>query len=50
MVFEIELVDKEESMMAFKSLGFTTAVKNFFNFLNNWAVGKAPDNVISVDG
>ena len=49
MVFEIELVDKEESMMAFKSFGFTSAVKKFFNFLNSWAVGKAPENILSVD-
>lgn len=49
MVFEIELVPKEESQMAFKSLGFTTAIKNFYNFLNNWGVGNAEENVSHID-
>ena len=49
MVFEIELVEKQESMMAFKSLGFTNALKNFYNFLNDWGVGKAPERIVSVD-
>lgn len=49
MVFEIELVEKQESMMAFKSLGFTSALKNFYNFLNEWGVGTAPDSIVSID-
>ena len=49
MVFEIELVPKEVSQMAFKSLGFTTAVKNFFNYLNDWGVGPAPPSIKTVD-
>ena len=38
MVFEIELVEKRESLMAYKSLGFTSAIKSFYNFLNMWAI------------
>lgn len=49
MVFELELVPKRESQMAFKALGFTTAVKRFYNFLNDWGVGPAPESIKSVD-
>ena len=49
MVFEIELVEKQESMMAFKSLGFTSAIKGFYNNLNQWGVGKAPQSIVSID-
>lgn len=49
MVFEIERVPKEESSMAFKSLGFTTAVRMFYNFLNDWGVGEAPVGINHID-
>ena len=49
MVFQIELVAKEESLMAFKSLGFTTAVKNFYDYLNGWGVGEAPESIKTTD-
>lgn len=49
MVFQIELVPKEESMMAFKALGYTSAVKNFYNYLNDWGVGQAPPSLKTVD-
>ena len=49
MVFEIELVPKEESSMSFKSLGFTTAVKNFYEFLNEWGIGEADESVSHID-
>ena len=49
MVFEIELVPESESQMAFKSLGFTTALKKFYNFLNYWGVSEAPNSIKTVD-
>lgn len=49
MVFEIERVPKEESTMAFKSLGFTTAVSQFFNFLNDWGIAEAPAGINTID-
>ena len=42
MVFEIELVPSQEAIMAFNSLGFTSAVKRFYDFLVDWGVGDAP--------
>lgn len=35
--------------MAFKSLGFTTALKNFYEFLNDWGVGTVPDGIKTID-
>ena len=35
--------------MAFKSLGFTNAVKNFYNFLNEWGIGLMPEDVQTID-
>lgn len=45
MVFELDLVSQQESQMAFYALGFTSAVKNFYNYLVDWGVGEAPAGI-----
>ena len=35
--------------MGFKALGFTSAVKNFYEFLNEWGIGEAPPGIITID-